>query len=118
MLKFNVSPSVRAAAIPTGTGFGAFGGMFRHCDKFKKVDGKNGPVLRCVEFVEGAGQPKCDARLKGKIGRSPGLVRAGYCSGANLVKSNPLKKAAKAAKKAPAKKAPAKKKAAKRSKKK
>jgi hypothetical protein len=107
MLKFNVSPSVRAAAIPTGTGFGAFGGMFRHCDKFKKT--KNG-VLRCEKFIEGGGQPKCDARLKGKIGRSPGLVRAGYCSGAKLVKTNPMAKAAK--------KAPAKKKAAKRSKKK
>lgn len=111
MLKFNVSPSVRAAAIPTGTGFGAFGGVMRHCDKYKKA---KGGVLRCEVFIEGGGKPKCDARLKGKIGRSPGLVRDGYCSGNKLVASNPLKRAAK---KAPAKKAPAKK-AAKRSKKK
>ena len=47
MTKFKVSPSVRAAAIPTGTGFGAFGGLLRRCDEYKKV---TGGVLRCAVF--------------------------------------------------------------------
>jgi hypothetical protein len=92
MTKFKVSPSVRAAAIPTGTGFGAFGGLLRRCNEYKKV---KGGVLRCAVFKEGRGQPKCDTRLKDG-GRSPGLIRDRKC----------LKgKAPKAPKKAPAKKA-------------
>jgi hypothetical protein len=110
MLKFKVSPSVRAAAIPTGTGFGAFDGMYRHCESYTKVKGKGGKmVLRCDSFKDGFGKPKCPAGLKDG-GRSPGLVRDGYCAGTKLVKSK--------AKKAAAKKAPAKKKAAPRAKKK
>ena len=101
MLKFKVSPSVRAAAIPTGTGFGAFDGIQRHCADFKKT---KGGVLRCASFKEGRGHPVCDSRLKGKIGRSPGLVRDGYCVNGKLVKSNPIK-ARKATRKAAPKKA-------------
>lgn len=74
MMKFKVSPSVRAAAVPTGTGFGAFDGLKRHCVKFKFVGG----VLRCDSFKKGRGKPKCDRRLVDG-GRSPHLVRNGPC---------------------------------------
>jgi hypothetical protein len=97
MTKFKVSPSVRAAAIPTGTGFGAFGGLLRRCDEYKKV---KGGVLRCAVFKEGRGQPKCDTRLKDG-GRSPGLVRDRKClpARAKKVAKKPAKKAARRAKK-------------------
>jgi hypothetical protein len=98
MFKFKVSPSVRAAAIPTGTGFGAFNGLLRHCQKFSKA---KGGVLRCAEFKEGRGTPKCDSRLKDG-GRSPGLVRPGKCKGGAAPKAKkaaPKRKPARRAKK-------------------
>lgn len=97
MMKFKVSPSVRAVTVPTGTGFGAFDGMKRHCVRFEAA--KGGRVLRCAKFAKGAGRPKCDARLV-DAGRSPGLVRAGKCPGGRqghtMVVSVRGKKAAKA----------------------
>jgi len=97
MTKFKVSPSVRAAAIPTGTGFGAFGGLLRRCDEYKKV---TGGVLRCAVFKEGRGQPECDTRLKDG-GRSPGLIRDRKCLAARAKKAlqKAPKKAARRAKK-------------------
>jgi hypothetical protein len=88
MMKFKVSPSVRAAAVPTGTGFGAFDGLKRHCIKFQAVGGK----LRCKKFKTGRGQPKCDRRLTDG-GRSPGLVRPGRCPGATF-RSRPSRRRA------------------------
>lgn len=79
MMKFKVSPSVRAAAVPTGTGFGAFAGLKRRCVKFQAVGGK----LRCKKFKSGRGHPVCDKRLTDG-GRSPGLVRPGVCRGATF----------------------------------
>lgn len=100
MTKFKVGPSVRAATIPTGTGFGAFGGMDRHCIKFARA---KGGVYRCAEFKEGRGEPVCVTGLRDG-GRSPGLVRKkGKCKG-----GVPAPKKA-VAKKAPAKKKPARK---------
>jgi hypothetical protein len=81
-MKFKVSPSVRAAAVPTGTGFGAFDGLKRHCDDFQLVPGKHSKkkqVLRCYRFKKGRGKPECDFRLVDG-GRSPYLVRNGPCS--------------------------------------
>lgn len=84
MLKFKVSPSVTAAAVPTGTGFGAFAGAERKCKLYAPA---KGGVLRCKEFASGAGKPICPDRQKGKTyklvdgGRSPHLVRAGPCPG-------------------------------------
>ena len=76
MIKFKVSPSVKAAAVPTGAGFAGFAGMKKRCVAFEK----RGDVRRCKKFKKGAGSPVCDARLVDG-GRSPGLVRAGVCPG-------------------------------------
>lgn len=96
MTKFKVGPSVRAATIPTGTGFGAFGGLVRHCIRFDKV---KGGVLRCVDYKEGRGAPKCDSRLKDG-GRSPGLVRPAKCKGGAAPKAKkPARKPARKPKK-------------------
>lgn len=103
MLKFKVSPSVRAAAIPTGTGFGAFDGLTRHCKEYAKV---KGGVLRCAVYKEGRGAPACPTKQSGlKLvdgGRSPGLVRKGVCEqsrpGKTSKKAAPKRKAPKARK--------------------
>lgn len=106
MMKFKVGPSVRAATIPTGTGFGAFGGVMRHCGKFQKV---KGGVLRCVSYKDGPGYPVCPTAKSGGAlvdgGRSPGLVRPqGPCKEARAGAKPKARKAA--AKKPAAKKAP------------
>lgn len=57
MIRFKVSPSVTAAAVPTGAGFA---GLTRRCVAFRKR--KGGP-LRCKKFKKGKGTPVCDSRL-------------------------------------------------------
>jgi hypothetical protein len=79
MMKFKVSPSVRAAAVPTGTGFAGFDGLKRTCVKYQAAGGK----LRCKKFRKGRGHPVCDKRLTDG-GRSPGLVRPGRCRGSTF----------------------------------
>lgn len=86
MVKFKISPSVRAAAVPTGTGFGAFDGLKRACVDFQLVPGKHSrkkSVLRCLKFKKGRGKPECDFRLVDG-GRSPYLVRNGPCDTRNV----------------------------------
>jgi hypothetical protein len=81
MMKFKVSPSVRAAAVPTGAGFAGFEGLKRHCMEYKVTGSKHskgGQALRCVRFKKGRGKPRCDWRLTDG-GRSPHLVRNGKC---------------------------------------
>lgn len=80
MIKFKVSPSVKAAAVPTGAGFAGFAGMKKRCMAFTETASG---VLRCKKFKKGAGSPVCDPRLVDG-GRSPGLVRGGVCPGGRL----------------------------------
>lgn len=77
MIKFKVSPSVKAAAVPTGAGFAGFAGMKKRCMAFTETPSG---VLRCAKFKKEGGSPVCDDRLVDG-GRSPGLVRAGRCPG-------------------------------------
>lgn len=84
MLKFKVSPSVTAAAVPTGTGFGAFDGKKRRCLVFAPSK-TNKKALRCVKFEKKGGKPVCPDKQSGTkyklvdAGRSPHLVRSGPC---------------------------------------